>query len=81
MQVRIRKSEPAAFQGILIPEAMYRQMDFQISKADILESRLKECELDRAISEPMPDHFDRSIWFTSGIAVGLISSIVLFTRK
>lgn len=71
-QIILKESVAAPFTGVLVPEAIYREM-----QVDILKTQSLEYELSACIEESEPNTYGRMHWAFIGLGVGLLSGFLL----
>ncbi len=78
-QLILKKNDPAPYLGVLIPEATYRSMHVDIFAKDRLMEEMAKCSMERSILETQPKP-DTTLWFASGLSLGLLASFLIVTR-
>ena len=72
-QILIKKNEAAKFDGVLVPEGIYRSMH-----KDIFQKQLLESEIDMCFDKLNDDSkFDKYKYATGGFLIGVLSSALI----
>lgn len=77
-QIVIKKNNPAPFDGVLVPEFTYKQMQIDFEKKDSLQEQLLECYQNQ---NKVEETDNAAILFSSGLIVGIISAVFIQKLK
>jgi hypothetical protein len=73
IQIVIRKNEPARFDGVLVPDGIYRTMHKDIFQKNIVENELDMC-FDKLDDD---SKFDKYQYASGGFVLGIFSSALI----
>jgi hypothetical protein len=76
-EVILNQNEPAPYEGVEIPENIYRSIHVDAFSKDDFQKELQKCGAERADLLKKDENNPRWFYFISGTGIGLLAAILL----